>query len=161
MSIARPIALALTVIAAGACGASEPPAASGTQTNSQEVRGAEVKSSAETDEAYDTCVAAFNRQRECTDEFIPALVDARVRADKPAGIAAKDKEMGRDALVAGAREEWASDSTDEAIHATCTKITENQADGAPELIEKARACLRESECAAFSACAVEIASSHW
>jgi hypothetical protein len=159
MSIVRPIALALSLVAAGACGSSEPPA-SGTQTNAQDVRAPEVKASAETKEGYDTCVAAFRRQRECTDAFIPALVDARVRHDNPAGIAAKDKELGRDALVAGAKEEWASDSTDEAIHATCTKLTENGA-GTPELIQKAEACLAKSGCDEFSACAVEIASSHW
>ncbi len=160
MSIARPIALALSLVAAGACGSSEPPA-SGTQTNAQDVPAPQVKASAETHEGYDVCVRAFRRQRECTDAFIPALVDARVRADKPAGIAAKDKELGRDALVAGAMEEWASDSTDEAIHATCTRITDDQLEGAPELIQQAEECLKQSECSAFSACAVDIATSRW
>ena len=161
MSIVRSFSIALALSITTACGASEPPAASGTQTNAQDMRAPEVKSSAETHEGYDTCVAAFNRQRECTDAFIPALVDARVRNDHPAGIAAKDKELGRDALVAGALEEWKSDSTDEAIHATCTKITDDEADGMPELIQKAEACLKESDCSAFSACAVDIASSRW
>ncbi|HEY8142585.1 MAG TPA: hypothetical protein VIG06_07940 [Kofleriaceae bacterium] len=160
MSIVRPIALVLTLTAAAACGSSEPPA-SGTQTNAQEMRAPEVKASVEQHEGYDTCVAAFNRQRECTDAFIPALVDARVRTDHPAGIAAKDKELGRDALVAGALEEWKSDSTDEAIHATCTKITDDELEGAPELIQKAEACLKETDCNAFSACAVDIATSRW
>lgn len=159
MSIVRSFSIALALSITAACGASEPPASS-TQTNSQDVRAPEVKSSSETHEGYDTCVAAFRRQRECTDVFIPALVDARVRHDNPAGIAAKDKELGRDALVAGAREEWASDSTDEAIDATCTKLTGNGA-GTPELIQKAEACLAKSSCDEFSACAVEIASSHW
>ncbi len=159
-SLSIPLALALTVTAA-ACGASEPPPASGTQTNAQEQRAPVVKGSAEKYEGYDTCVAGFRRQRECTDAFIPALVDARVRADVPAGIAAKDKEVGRDALVAGALEEWKSDSTDEAIDAICTRITNDEADGAPELVQQAEACLAESTCEAFSACAVDIVSSRW
>ena len=159
MSIVRSFSIALALSITAACGASDPPA-SGTQTNAQDMRGPEVKPSAESNEGFDVCVAAFRRQRECTDVFIPALVDARVRADKPAGIAAKDKEMGRDALVAGAKEEWASDSTDEAINATCTKLTGDGA-GTPELLQKAEACLEKSGCDEFSACAVEIASSHW
>lgn len=157
MSIARPIALAIIPWLVAACGASEPkPAAT-----AQEVPAPEVKPSAEKHEGYDTCVAAFRRQRECTDSYIPALVDARVRADKPAGIAAKDKEVGRDALVSMAMEEWKSDSTDEAIDQMCTRITNDQLDGAPELIERAQACLAETDCAAFSACAVDIVSSRW
>jgi hypothetical protein len=156
MSIARPFSIALALSITAACGASEPKSAA-----PQEVPAPEVKPSAEKYEGYDTCVAAFRRQRECTDTYIPALVDARVRADKPAGIAAKDKEIGRDALVAAALEEWKTDSTDEAIDQMCTRITNDEAAGAPELIERAQACLAESDCAAFSACAVDIVSSRW
>jgi len=157
MSIVRQFSLALTLSITAACGASEPkssPAA-------QDLPAPQVKPSAEKYDGYDTCVAAFRRQRECTDTYIPALVDARVRADKPAGIAAKDKEMGRDGLVAAALEEWKSDSTDEAIDQMCTNITNDEQDGAPELVERAKSCLAESECAAFSACAVDIVSSRW
>lgn len=156
MSIARPFSIALALSITAACGASEPKA-----TSSAHEVGTEVKPSAEKYEGYDTCVAAFRRQRECTDAYIPALVDARVRADKPAGIAAKDKEIGRDALVAAALEEWKTDSTDQAIDQTCTNITNDEAAGAPELIQRAQACLAESDCASFSACAVDIVSSRW
>ena len=155
MSIARTFALVLSLTLAAACGASEPPAAGSTQSNAQEVPAPEVKGSAEAD-SHQTCVAVIRRQRECTDAFIPALVDARVRADMPPGIAQKDKEVGRDALVAMALEEWASDSTDPAIDATCDKAADH-----PELIEKAQACMNQSACDAFSACTVEIVSSLW
>ncbi len=157
MSIVRQFSLALALSITAACGASEPKSS----PKAQEVPAPDVKPSAEKYEGYDTCVAAFRRQRECTDTYIPALVDARVRADKPAGIAAKDKEVGRDALVGMAMEEWKSDSTDEAIDRMCTSITNDEQDGAPELIQRAKACLEESECAAFSACAVDIVSSRW
>ncbi|HEU4614383.1 MAG TPA: hypothetical protein VFS15_19945, partial [Kofleriaceae bacterium] len=33
------------------------------------------------------CIEAFTRSRECTDDFIPALVDARASVDQPPGIA--------------------------------------------------------------------------
>jgi hypothetical protein len=155
MSIVRPFALSLSLTVIAACGASEPPASSGTQQSAHEVPAPQVKASAEAD-AHQTCVAVVRRQRECTDAFIPALVDARVRADVPAGIAQKDKEVGRDALVAMALEEWKVDSTDEAIDATCDKATAH-----PEMIEKAEACMNQSACDAFSACTVEIVSSLW
>ena len=155
MSLVRTFALALSLTLGAACGASEPPAAGSTQSNAQEVPAPEVKGSAESD-AHQTCVAVVRRQRECTDAFIPALVDARVRADMPPGIAQKDKEVGRDALVAMALEEWASDSTDQAIDATCDKAADH-----PELIEKSQACMNQSACDAFSACTVEILSSLW
>ena len=162
MSIVRSFSIALAVIPwLTACGASEPPPSSGTQSNAQELPAPEVKASGQKGEGYDTCVAVFRRQRECTDAFIPALVDARVRADVPAGIAGKDKELGRDALVAGAREEWQADSTDQAIDRTCTALTADQAADAPELVKAAEACLSESDCSSFSACAVDIASSRW
>ncbi len=154
MSIVRPFSIAVALTVTAACGASEPPAA-GTP-NAHEVPAPVVKSSVEAPDGQEVCVAAMRRQRECTDVFIPALVDARVRADRPAGIAAKDQEMGRAALVAGAREEWANDSTDEAIEETC-----NKAAGHPEMVEKAEACLAESACDAFSACTIDIISSSW
>ena len=34
------------------------------------------------------CVQGFQRARTCTDDYIPALVDARVKVDHPPGIAA-------------------------------------------------------------------------
>jgi hypothetical protein len=158
MSIARLYSIALSLTLTAACGASEPAA---TAPAAQEVRSPEVKASAEKHEGYDTCVAAFRRQRECTDTYIPALVDARVRADKPAGIAAKDKEIGRDALVAAAFEEWKVDSTDEAIDQMCTNITSGETSGLPEMLQWAEACLAKTDCAGFSACAVDIVASRW
>jgi hypothetical protein len=157
MPSVRQFSLSLALSIAAACGASEPkssPAA-------QEVLAPEVKPSAEKYEGYDTCVAVLRRQRECTDTFIPTLVDARVRNDHPAGIAAKDREIGRDALVAMALDEWKDDSTDEAIDRNCTAITSDEPAGVPELVQRAEACLAETECAAFSACAVDIVSSRW
>lgn len=115
-----------------------------------------VKSSGR--DPYDVCVATFERQRACTDTYIPALVEARVQADHPAGIAEKDKNEGRDALVALALEEWKQDSTDESIAATCKKLV----DSAPaDMVDAAEACLGESDCGPFSTCAVDLVKAHW
>jgi predicted small lipoprotein YifL len=107
---------------------------------------------------YAVCVATFERQRACTDTYIPALVEARVQADHPAGIAAADQKDGRDALVAAALEEWKQDSTDESIAATCKKLV---ASAPAEMVEAAEGCLAESECGPFSTCAVDLVKAHW
>jgi hypothetical protein len=147
------IALLSSSFASLGCGASEPAATSPTVVAAPSP---EVKSSGA--DPYALCVAMFERQRACTDTFLPALVDARVRADVPPGIAAADRDDGRDALVATAREEWKQDSTDESIAATCRKI----ADSAPsDMTGEVKACLDASGCDAFSTCAVDIVSAHW
>jgi hypothetical protein len=120
----------------------------------------EVRSSSEVSGLYDACVALFERQRECTDVFLPALVEARVRHDVPRGIAERDRAEGRDALLAGAEEEWQVDSTDEAIATICGRIEGQAPDGAA-LIERAEACLGESDCGGFTECALEIAVAQW
>ena len=154
MSVIRPL-LSIALVSLAACGASEAP------PRPAEVSSSQVKVASQAPEGYDTCVAVFQRQRECTSDYIPALVDARVRADRPAGIAEKDRADGREALIQLAMNEWQSDSTDEAIAETCQKITNDNTAGVPELISQAEACLSESACAAFSACAVDIASARW
>src|SRR4051794_11596942 len=58
------------------------------------------------------CVKFMTRSRECTSDFIPALVDMRARHDMPPGITAKVKE-NRDAVIAEAMKEWEIDSKDE------------------------------------------------
>ena len=95
------------------------------------------------------------RERECTDDFIPALVDARIRLNVPAGIADRASTEGRDPIIAEALAEWADDSQDDAIDATCTKIVASVPQEALESVGAAtKACLAESECSAFTACVV-------
>jgi hypothetical protein len=154
MSVIRPL-LSIALFSLAACGASEAP------PRPADVSSSKVVVASQAPEGYDTCVAAFQRQRECTSDYIPALVDARVRADVPPGIAEKDRTDGREALIQLAMTEWQSDSTDEAIAEMCQKITNDGTAGVPELIRKAEACLSESECPAFSACAVDIVASRW
>lgn len=102
-----------------------------------------------------TCVAVFERQRECTDTFIPALVDLRVRLDVPAGIADVDRKDGRAALVSQAMEEWSHDSTDEAIAATCERMP-----AGADMETKAQECLKKDACGPFVECVMPLIQSH-
>jgi hypothetical protein len=105
----------------------------------------------------DACVATFRRQRACGDVFLPALVDARIRLDRPAGIAAKAQSDGRDALIAQARQEWAQDSTDPAIDATCDRMVGSVPPEAMQrIVEQAQTCLAQSDCGGFVSCILPV-----
>jgi hypothetical protein len=56
------------------------------------------------------CERHYQRERDCSDEYLAALVALRVEVDTPPGIAAEDARDGRDALIAKARVEWEHDS---------------------------------------------------
>lgn len=103
------------------------------------------------------CEAFFTKARECTNEYIPALVDLRIEYDKPAGIAAHAQTEGRDAVIAKAMEEWAEDSQPAAIRANCERLAPNVS---PEHVESMRAaaeaCVASTDCAAFGACSKEL-----
>lgn len=107
------------------------------------------------------CRQTFVRQRECTDVFIPALVDLRVRLDVPAGIAAEDKASGRDALITAAKAEWANDSKDEAIAGTCDKMMASMDPAMKaKMADGAGQCLAKTECAAFVECEMPMMEQH-
>jgi hypothetical protein len=108
---------------------------------------------------YDTCVAVHTRARACTDAYIPALVDARARHDKPAGIAAKVA-ADRDGIIASAKEEWAGDSTDGGIAMMCQRITANLSDQDRADIPVAASCLEQQDCNAFTSCFVPLIEKH-
>lgn len=97
------------------------------------------------------CVEVFSRNRTCTDQYIPALVDLRAKYDKPAGIAA-EVAADRDGIIAIAKTEWATDSQPAAIDATCTSIAAQLGAGDPADITAAQACLAITDCAAYTAC---------
>jgi hypothetical protein len=103
--------------------------------------------------ALETCVASFSRQRDCTDAFIPALVDLRVRTDVPAGIAETARTGGRDALIAEAHDEWKKDSSDEAINDTCSRMA-GRVDEA--MLRSMSACLSHASCAEFVPCEIVV-----
>lgn len=148
--------LSSVLLALAACGGADAPAPSGTTPTAQ-------AQPATAGTPRDACVAMFERQRACTDIYLPALVDARIANDLPAGIAARAAEPGgRDALVATARSEWANDSTDASISATCdtilAKMPPEQAEG---MTGQANQCLATDACQAFVDCVIPMTVAMW
>lgn len=144
------------VAGAAACGGADKPATSSTAAGAQ-------GNPAATPTPRDTCVALFERQRACTDIYLPALVDARIANDIPAGIAARAAEPGgRDELMSTAQSEWANDSTDASIGATCddalAKMPPEQVEG---LAGQANACLAAADCQAFVDCVIPMTVAMW
>ena len=105
-----------------------------------------------------TCRDSFAKQRTCTDDFIPMLVDARISLDLPAGIAAEGKkEGGRDALITKAKEEWANDSAPEAVAKQCSGMSgKMSAEQKTELMETHTKCLAIADCKAYVECVAPI-----
>jgi len=94
------------------------------------------------------CMTVMQRNRACTAEYIPALVDMRARIDKPAGI--KDAvAQDRAGVIARANEEWKTDSTDEAFARVCQSVQEH---ATPEAAEQAKACMAKDTCAEYAPC---------
>jgi len=118
--------------------------------------GSSATSSSTPEEA---CLATMRRERECTAEFIPAIVGLRVRLDEPGGIAARDASEGRDALVAEANAEWTTDSTDERFAANCAQMAELPAERAASWTEMMQGCLAAADCAGFVECDVRFTES--
>lgn len=139
-SLVVTLALALAPIVATACASSE---AAPT---------AKAQPASSTGDAQTTCVESMTRNRTCTDDFIPALVDARARHDKPAGIAEAVKN-DRAAVIAKAKEEWAEDGKDEAIARTCQAMTQQ---ATPAEVDAVRACLAKEACGDYVACALPL-----
>lgn len=103
------------------------------------------------------CEAFFARARECTEPYIGALVDVRVELDNPPGVADRARDEGRDALVAAAMEEWATDSQPENVSAMCAQ---SEAKMPPEqtatMMAGAERCMAESACDAFATCSKDL-----
>jgi hypothetical protein len=103
-----------------------------------------------------TCVASFQRSRTCTDDFIPALVDARAKLNAPPGIADKVK-ADRDGVIAAAKTEWAEDSKDEHITKQCGDMI---AHGMGADMDGAKECLAKADCAGFVTCIMPTVEKH-
>lgn len=137
----------LALVLAAACGGSTTEPAAPAPT-----------AAASSGDVKDICTKMFTRARECTSDFIPALVDARARHDVPPGIAAKVQE-NRDAVIADAMKEWETDSTDEAIAAMCEKISGDPAAGADSA--EIEGCTAKSACPDFVACIIPVQEKHF
>ncbi|MBP8808242.1 MAG: hypothetical protein KBG48_08690 [Kofleriaceae bacterium] len=146
------LALALAPAALAACGGAE---ASSPQPTS-------TPAAAEGDaEAVAACETFMARARDCTDDYIPALVDLRIELDLPTGIADFARTEGRDAVIAKAMEEWATDSQPAALAATCQKVTTSlTAEQREGQRAGATACLAQTACDAYASCAIELMRPH-
>lgn len=147
------ISTALVTAGPAGCAATGDPAPASPAAHSGEAAPASqpAASPAEPDDLEHDCIEMFTRNRTCTDTYIPALVDLRVRYNQPPGIA-DEVAADRDAVIAKAKEEWASDSTDSAIAATCQRIVATVPDSIRADAPAARACLAEQDCAAYTRC---------
>ncbi|MEO8549533.1 MAG: hypothetical protein ABI678_06155 [Kofleriaceae bacterium] len=138
---------ALSLLALAACeGAEAKPAPATAQKASADQANAD----------HDLCVAIIQHSRTCTDQYIPALVDARAAADHPAGIKA-EVTTNRDGVIAQAKQEWSTDSTDANIEAMCQRPMPN----ADAQRDSATACQAQTDCAAFAQCIVPIQAVAW
>lgn len=137
-------ALALLPTACGTSDAASPPPVAPAQAQP-------ASTGTGTGNAKAVCVELFTHNRTCTAQFIPALVDLRAKHDVPAGIAA-EVAANRAKVIAQANEEWAVDSTPEAIDATCTKIAASLGAGDQSDLAGVQQCLSIRDCDAYTAC---------
>lgn len=108
------------------------------------------------------CRALMQRQRACTAQFIPALVQARVEVDSPPGLAAREREIGREALVEEALAEWETDARDPNIAAMCDDIAQSiSPEKDSELRSSVSGCLEKAGCDDFVSCAVPLNLVQW
>jgi hypothetical protein len=160
MTRSRSLALISTAILtawlAGCATTADPaPASPAAHSGEAAPAGQAAASPAEPDDLEQDCIEMFTRNRTCTDTYIPALVDLRVRYDQPPGIA-DAVATDRDAVIAKAMEEWASDSTDSAIAATCKKIVASMPGAIAADAPAARECLAEQDCPAYTRCVMPL-----
>lgn len=106
------------------------------------------------------CKRIFARKETCADDYLPVLLDLRVELNKPPGIGDEVKAKGRDAVLAIAHTELASDTQPDKVAATCDGAAAQLAKAPPErtnqLLEQAATCEAATDCKAFSTCVVEI-----
>jgi hypothetical protein len=144
-----------------ACGGSDAPAPAAPAPAAAEPAAAEPAAATTEATPLDTCVAAFARQKECTDTFIPALVDLRIQHDVPAGIAAEASSGGRDAIIAKAMQEWETDSQDANVRTNCQGMIDSVP---PEhlgpMLEQSKACIAMADCGEFVQCVLPQIEQH-
>jgi hypothetical protein len=105
------------------------------------------------------CVKTIERQYECTDDFIPALVDMRIKHGllPPDAVPILEEEGGRDKLIQIAMDEWKVDGVEPKRTETCQKMLQVVS---PEEGEKLKAagekCLAATDCKAFLDCMMPV-----
>jgi hypothetical protein len=101
------------------------------------------------------CDRHYQRQRECVDEYLSALLDARVEYDMPPGIAAEVEAEGRDAALVKTRADWEEFTTPDNVDAICRAMEQTPEDQVERLYRQGEACAATTDCAAWARCAVD------
>ena len=102
----------------------------------------------------DVCMAVSAKEAECSDDFVPALVDVRIKLDLPAGIAAAAAAPGgKDQLLAQAKQEWAKDSSEAGRTEMCNKMAPQVP---AEIAKAAAACDLKAACKDYVACIIPV-----
>ncbi|MEO8844400.1 MAG: hypothetical protein ABI591_06155 [Kofleriaceae bacterium] len=151
----------LLILAVAACGGSSPPPAE---------KPAPRTAAHTADDLVPMCKRIFARKETCADDYLPVLLDLRVELNKPAGIGDEVKAKGRDAVLAIAHTELASDTQPDKLAATCdgaaAQMAKASTESVSQLLDQGGKCEATADCKAFSMCVVEIdrrfiaASSH-
>ena len=144
LSLSVSLSLAALV---SACGASD----TGPRATAPRPQPTPVLAPSSSSDVQALCVEVFTRNRTCTDQYIPALVDLRAKYDVPAGIAA-EVAADRNGVIAQAKSEWATDSQPAAIAATCAHAAANPGLYTQSDIDEVQACLAVTDCAGFTTC---------
>lgn len=110
------------------------------------------------DDPKSVCVATMTKARECTDDYIPALVDARAQADVPPGIADQVKK-DRDGVIKEAMGEWKTDSQDANIAAMCEKMAGDPS-VTPDDLMAAKDCNAKA-CKEYTSCVMPLFAKHF
>lgn len=127
-------------------------AACGTASEAAPAPAPAQKASSTSGDFQTACMTVMQRNRTCTDDFIPALVDMRARKDLPPGIkdaVAKD----RASVIARAKEEWVTDSTDEVFARQCQTLGDQ---ATPENIAAGEACMAKESCGEYAPCILAV-----
>ena len=143
----KKLALALTM-ALAACGSSKPAPATTTT----------AEKTSTPDDPKAVCVATMTKARECTDVYIPALVDARAQADVPPGIADAVKK-DRNAVIQEAMGEWKTDSQDANIAGMCEKMAGDPS-VTPDDLTAAKDCNTKA-CGEYTSCVMPLFTKHF
>lgn len=100
--------------------------------------------------------------RGCRDPYLTALLRTRVRFDQPPGIAARYAEMGEEALLKLAREEFAADWSDAGMTQRCDAFMAMTEDERQAVLVRERPCLSVTDdCDEFVACNVKALEAKW
>jgi hypothetical protein len=144
------LVLASFFVLGTACGGKETPVESPQPVTEEEAAPTPVDVQA-------SCEGMFAKARECTDDYLPALVDLRIKLDMPAGIAQAAQTEGRAALIDAARAEWATDSLPENAATVCQNIAANMGgEQGAEVAEDTNECVAMDSCSRFVGCIIPL-----